>query len=152
MARQPNVLVILTDQLRYPPDYESDELREYRREHCAGQERLRENGVSFQHHYPMATACAPSRASLLTGHYPSLHGVTQTDGVAKAADGEEMAWLEPDSVPTLGHWFRAAGYQTFYKGKWHVSHAHLDADDGDGYLLCVDDGGVPERENIERYL
>ena len=29
---RPNVLVILTDQLRYPPSYESDELAAWRRE------------------------------------------------------------------------------------------------------------------------
>ena len=34
----------------------------------------------------MSAACAPSRASILTGQYPSLHGVTQTDGLAKSAD------------------------------------------------------------------
>ena len=46
MAR-PNVLVILTDQLRYPPPYESEELAQFRREHMPGVERLRQNGVSF---------------------------------------------------------------------------------------------------------
>ena len=70
MTRRPNVLVILTDQQRYPPPYESDELAEYRRAHLPGVERLRQDGVSFRHHYPMAAACAPSRASLLTGQYP----------------------------------------------------------------------------------
>ncbi len=90
VSRRPNVLIILTDQLREPPPYESDELREFRREHCVGQERLRQSGVSFKHHYPMATACAPSRASLLTGQYPSLHGVTQTDGLAKSAESDDM--------------------------------------------------------------
>lgn len=147
----PNVLLILVDQLRVPPPYETAELREYREANCRAEQRLRARGVSFEHHYPMSTACAPSRTSLITGQYPPLHGVAQTDGVAKAADGEEMTWLEPDSVPTLGHWFRAGGYRTFYKGKWHVSHAHIDADDG-GYLLCIDDEGVPQGENIQRYL
>src|SRR5215216_3035730 len=90
MTPRPNVLVILTDQLRYPPPYESAALAAFRREHLAGVERLRQNGVSFRHHYPMAAACAPSRASLLTGQYPSLHGVTQTDGVGKAADGDDV--------------------------------------------------------------
>src|SRR3954452_438393 len=90
MSHRPNVLVILTDQQHYPPPYESDELAEFRREHLPGVERLRENGVSFVHHYPMSAACAPSRASLLTGHYPSLHGVTQTDGIAKTPDDEDM--------------------------------------------------------------
>ena len=149
---RPNVLLILTDQQRSAPEYESEELREFRQTECAGQERLRADGIEFRSHYPMAAACAPSRASLLTGQYPSLHGVTQTDGVSKSADGGEMFWLAPDSVPTLGDWFRAGGYRTYYKGKWHLSHAHLDADDGDGYLLSVDDDGVPQPENIVRYL
>jgi arylsulfatase A-like enzyme len=100
----------------------------------------------------MATACAPSRASLLTGQYPSLHGVTQTDGLSKSASGDEVSWLAPDSVPTLGDWFRTAGYRTYFKGKWHASHAHLDADDGEGYLLTIDDDGRPQQENIGRYL
>ena len=150
--RRPNILLVMTDQLRYPPAYESDELAAYRREHCAGQERLRANGVSFTRHYPITAACAPSRASLLTGHHPSLHGVSQTDGLTKSADGDDMFWLAPDGVPTLGDWFRAGGYRTFFKGKWHASHAHIDADDGKGYLLSIDDGGKPQGENIKKYL
>jgi arylsulfatase A-like enzyme len=152
MSGRPNVLVILTDQQREPPTYESDELADYRRKHLPGVERLRQNGVSFRHHYPMAAACAPSRASLLTGQYPSLHGVTQTDGIAKTAESDDMFWLAPDTVPTLGDWFRAGGYRTYFKGKWHASHAHLDADDGDGYLLSIDDDGTPIEDNIQRYL
>jgi arylsulfatase A-like enzyme len=149
---KPNVLLILTDQLRYPPDYESEELARFRAEGMPGVERLRKTGVSFKHHYPMAAACAPSRASLLTGQYPSLHGVTQTDGLAKTPDSDDMFWLAPDSVPTLGDWFRAGGYRTYFKGKWHASHAHLDAEDGEGYLLSIDDDGTPQNENIQKYL
>jgi arylsulfatase A-like enzyme len=152
MTPRPNILVILTDQQRYPPPYESEELAAFRREHLPGVERLRQNGVSFRRHYPMAAACAPSRASLLTGQYPSLHGVTQTDGIAKSADGEEMFWLAPDSVPTLGDWFRAGGYRTYYKGKWHASHAHLDAGDGDGLLQSIEDDGTPIDDNIQTYV
>ena len=96
MPRRPNILVIMTDQQHHPPAYESDELAAFRREHLAGVERLRQNGVSFRHHYPMSAACAPSRTSLLTGQYPSLHGVTQTDGIAKTADSDDMFWLAPD--------------------------------------------------------
>ena len=152
MTPRPNVLVILTDQQHYPPAYESDELAQYRREHLPGLERLRQNGVSFPHHYPMSAACAPSRASMLTGQYPSLHGVTQTPGIAKHDESDDMFWLAPDTVPTLGDWFRAGGYRTYYKGKWHVSHAHLDAEDGDGYLLSIDDDGTPIEDNIQKYL
>ena len=49
-------------------------------------------------------------------------------------------------------WSRAGGYRTYYKGKWHVSHAHLDADDGDGYLLSIDDDGTRIEDNIQKYL
>ena len=149
---RPNVLLILTDQLRYPPPYESEELANFRANAMPGVERLRKTGVSFKYHYPMSTACVPSRASLLTGQYPSLHGVTQTDGLSKAADSADMFWLAPDGVPTLGDWFRAAGYQTYFKGKWNASDAHIDADDGDGYLLSIDDDGVRQEEAIKRYL
>ena len=36
-----------------------------------------------------------------------------------------MRWLRPGEVPTLGNWFRTAGYDTQYDGKWHISHADL---------------------------
>jgi hypothetical protein len=38
---------------------------------------------------------ASSLASRLTGHHPSLHGESQTDGLAKSADGDDMFWLAP---------------------------------------------------------
>ena len=44
----------------------------------------------------MSAPCTPSRASFFTGQYPSLHGVTQTDGLAKDADSPEMSWLADD--------------------------------------------------------
>ena len=149
---RPNILLVMTDQLRYPPSYESEELQQFRRQHFTGEESLRTSGVSFRRHYTMSAACAPSRASFLTGHYPSLHGVTQTDGLAKTAESAEMFWLAPDTVPTLGDWFRAGGYRTFYKGKWHVSHPHLDDPDGEGYLLSIEDDGTQIPENIAAYL
>ena len=131
--RRPNILLVMTDQLHYPPAYESDELAEYRREHCAGQERLRENGVSFTRHYPISAACAPSRASLLTGPLP-LAARCHADrrDLPRATTATTCSGWRRTTVPTLGDWFRAGGYRTYYKGKWHASHAHLDADDGDG--------------------
>ena len=151
-SKKPNILLILTDQQRFPPVYESEELRRFRREVLTGEESLRESGISFDRHYTMSAACTPSRASLLTGQYPSLHGVTQTDGLGKAADGPEMSWLAADTVPTLGDWFRAGGYRTFYKGKWHVSHVHLEAPDGSGLLQAITEDGAPIPENIAKYL
>ena len=149
---RPNFLIIMTDQLREPTAYESDELRRFRREKLTAETSLRNSGVSFEHHYVMSSACTPSRTSIITGQYPSLHGATQTDGLAKDADGNEIFWLSPDTVPTIGDWFRAGGYRTYYKGKWHISHAHLDAPDGKGYLQTMNADGTAIPENVEAYL
>jgi arylsulfatase A-like enzyme len=93
VSKRPNILIILTDQQRFPTSYDPEELRQWRRDDSAAERSLGEIGVSFTRHYAMATACAPSRASLLTGQYPSLHGVTQTDGLGKSFDGPDMFWL-----------------------------------------------------------
>jgi arylsulfatase A-like enzyme len=125
VAPQPNILFIMTDEERYPPPYEREVVAEFRRTQLPARERLRTRSVEFHRHYAASTACIPSRASLFTGQYPSLHGVTNTDGLAKSADDPAMHWLDPDVVPTLGDWFRAGGYGSHYRGKWHISHADL---------------------------
>ncbi len=96
-------------------------------------------------------ACTPSRATLFTGQYPSLHGVSQTDGVAKQANDPGMCWLDPDEVPTLGDWFRAGGYQTHYRGKWHVSHADLPVPGSHEGLAASDDDGRLIARAVEAY-
>ena len=63
-----------------------------------------------------------------------------------------MFWLAPDTVLNPWRLVRAGGYRTYLKGKWHASHVHLDAEDGDGFLLSIDDDGNPRPENIEKYL
>ncbi len=129
-GKRPNILVFLVDELRVPPRYETEghpDLVEWRRTHLRAQERLRDSGMEFLRHYTGATACAPSRTTIQTGLYPSVHGVTQVDGAAKAASDPGMFWLSPDTSPTIGDYFRtkAGGYQTHYRGKWHVSRADI---------------------------
>jgi len=121
----PNILLIMTDEERYPPPYETDGVRRFRREWLSARESLREGGLEFHRHYAGSTACLPSRTTLFTGQYPSLHGGSNTDGMAKRANDPSMCWLDPNSVPTMGDWFRAGGYETHYRGKWHISHADL---------------------------
>jgi arylsulfatase A-like enzyme len=137
-TRRPNVLLVLCDQLRLPPQYmeagqaEVPGLREIMSfapqlsadnpfaRFFQGFTRLRKNAVVFRNHYIASAACAPSRTSMMTGQYPSLHGVTQVDGTFKEAN--EVQFLDPQGVPTVGDWFEAAGYEAYYMGKWHVSH------------------------------
>lgn len=150
-AQRPNVLVIMTDEERYPPPYEDAATRRFRADQLVARNRLKEASVELHRHYVAATACTPSRASLFTGHYPSLHGVSATDGIAKSAHDPDMAWLDPDEVPTMGDWFRAAGYQTHYRGKWHVSHADLPIAGHHRGLSTNDATGVVLSSALEAY-
>jgi arylsulfatase A-like enzyme len=137
----PNILLIMTDEERYAPPYEVESVTRFRREQLSARESIRAGGVEFHRHYAGSTACTPSRATLFTGQYPSLHGVSSTDGVAKQKTDPAMGWLDPSSVPTLGDWFRAGGYRTHYRGKWHVSHADLVTPGTHEGLMASDDAG-----------
>ncbi len=152
---RPDVIVIMTDEERAAPPYESDELREWRRT-LDGARWFDEHAVTFDRHYTGSLACVPSRPTMFTGQYPDVHGVTQTDGLGKMADDSRMRWMRPHEVPTLGNWFRAAGYDTHYDGKWHISHADLHGDAGeDGRsepLPTNTASGKVLAENVQRYL
>jgi len=148
---RPNILLIMTDEERYPPPYETDDVRSFRTSQLTARESIRSRGVEFHRHYAGSTACTPSRATLFTGQYPSLHGVTATDGVAKQHTDPGMAWLDPNSVPTMGDWFRAGGYRTHYRGKWHVSFADLTTPGSHEGLKASDDDGNPLPDAVAAY-
>jgi arylsulfatase A-like enzyme len=152
-SKKPNFLIIMTDENRYPPIYECHKIKQWRKKFLRTQELLAKNGITFQHHYTGSTACCPSRATFFTGHYPSLHGVSQTTGAAKGPFDPEMFWLDPSSVPTLGDYFRTAGYRTFYKGKWHISDADiLIPGTHNSYTSYDTINGSPIRKNERLYL
>lgn len=151
MAR-PDIVIILTDEERAAPPYEGAELAAWREQALAGTRWFHEHGVSFERHYTGSLACVPSRPTLFTGQYPDLHGVTQTDGLGKVADDTRMRWLRQGEVPTLGNWFRAAGYDTHYDGKWHISHADLTDPVTGKALLSNDDDGIVDPYAVQAYL
>ena len=149
---RPDVIIVMTDEERAIPPYETDEVRTWRQRTLTGQRWFDENGVSFTRHYTGSLACVPSRPTIFTGQYPDLHGVTQTDGIGKIYDDSRMRWLRRGEVPTLGNWFVAAGYDTHYDGKWHISHADLDDPATGGVLATNDDRGVVDQGAVRRYL
>ncbi len=151
MTNSPNILLIMTDEERYPPPYETDEIVEFRRTQLTARQSIRDGGLEFHRHYAGSTACSASRATLFTGHYPSLHGVSQTDGVAKKATDPAVSWLDPDAVPTLGDYFSAGGYRTQYRGKWHISHADLLIPGTHDGLMSSGDGGELIAGNVDAY-
>lgn len=151
LPNRPNILIITTDEERFPPPYENDGARDFRLAHSAVLQEMREVGVELTRHHCAATACAPSRASLYTGHYPSLHGVATTSGMGKSSYDENMFWLEPNTVPTMGNYFREAGYNTLYRGKWHINHADIDIPGQQTSVDTNSDTGEPYPERIALY-
>ncbi len=106
--RQPNILVIMVDQLRFPQWF------------GAGPggpglppnlERLSRDGVSFARHYTASNDCTPARAALLTGLYTHQTGCMITGG----------STLDP-GFPTWGSMLREQGYHARWYGKWHLTH------------------------------
>ncbi len=150
MSSRPNILLIMTDEERYPTPYEGPELEQFRRTQTPARTALRASGVEFHRHYAGSTACSASRATLFTGQYPSLHGVSQTDGISKS--NTEVFWLDPNTVPTMGDWFRAGGYRSYYRGKWHISHADLPVIGTHEGLMSSDYRGQPIPPTVAAYL
>ena len=148
---KPDVVVIMTDEERAPTPYEGDELKSWRDNSLTGRKWFKENGISFLRHYTGSLACVPSRPTLFTGQYPDLHGVTQTDGLGKSYSDTRMRWLREGEVPTLGHWFRAAGYDTHYDGKWHITHADLMNPDTGFPLATNTDTGEIIQSAVDAY-
>ena len=152
LRHKPNILLVLSDEYRFPVAYESGQLRQFRSQYLTAEESLRDHGLEFTNHYIMTAACVPSRTSIFTGQYPSLHGNSQTPGAAKQNIEMDMYWLDPNTLPTMGNYFRAGGYDTYFKGKWHVSEADIHIPGTYEQLVTFNDKGEPDPKTENEYL
>ena len=103
MAKQPNILMIMADQLP------ARTVRAYghplvRTPHL---DALAATGTLFEAAYSNCPICAPSRASMCTGRYVS--------GIDAFDNGSDF----PPSIPTFMHHLRRAGYEVLLSGKMH---------------------------------
>ncbi len=103
-AKPPNFLFIISDQLGLDairahgcPDVRTPNI-----------DRLIARGTTFIESHSTNPVCSPARSSLLTGRMPVETGVI--------SNGRP---IHP-SCPNMGQWFREAGYETMYCGKWHL--------------------------------
>ena len=100
--KRPNILLITSDQQHYSmlgavnPKLKTPNL-----------DSLAEDGMLFDRAYCPNPTCTPSRASILTGMYPSQHGAWSL--------GTKL----PEATPTLSRFLQDNGYETALVGKAH---------------------------------
>lgn len=100
--QRPNILLITSDQQHWDTLGATNP-----RISTPALDRLAAEGTRFTRAYCNNPVCTPSRATIITGLYPSVHGAW-TIGVKLAED-----------VPTVGDHLQAAGYATTLIGKAH---------------------------------
>lgn len=103
---KPNILLIISDQFRWD---------------CIGAagvnplgltpnlDAMAREGTFFTNAFCNQPVCAPARASIFTGQYPSKHGVWRNTVGLDA------------KIPTLAGSLRDHGYSANYIGKWHLA-------------------------------
>ena len=152
LPRRPNILFMMVDELQFPPVYQNAELRAWQLANLPAQDEMRRTGFEALQARTASSACAPSRTTIFTGQYPSLHGVSQTDGAAKSNSDPDQFWLDPNTVPTMGAYFEEAGYQTEFRGKWHLSRADIIIPGTQSSLASYDKYGFPQANTTEWYV
>jgi arylsulfatase A-like enzyme len=126
-ADRPNIVFILADDLGWR-DLSNEGSEFYESPHI---DRIAAEGMKFRRGYAACQVCSPSRASILTGKYPTKHGITTWIGdrsgpewrSARRFDSHLPAPYEHNlraEEQTLAEVLQAAGYRTFFAGKWHL--------------------------------
>ena len=107
MTKKTNILLITSDQQHwntlglFNPEIKTPNL-----------DRLAASGTLFNRAYCVNPTCTPTRASIITGMYPSQHGAYSL--------GTKL----PENVPTIGDCFHANGYRTSLIGKAHFQQLY----------------------------
>ncbi|MBS1239558.1 MAG: sulfatase [Proteobacteria bacterium] len=112
MAKQPNILFIMADDLGYTDiscygrrDYETPVL-----------DRLAAEGTRFTHAYANSAVCTATRVAWMTGRYQYRLPL----GLEEPLQNRNLGL--PPEHPTVPSLLRDAGYATSLVGKWHLGN------------------------------
>jgi N-acetylglucosamine-6-sulfatase len=105
---RPNIVMVLVDDLRW------DEfgLSGHPYAETPNIDRIANEGAMFSNAFHAVPLCSPNRASLLTGQYPSRHGII--DNVARDKTSHRLQ--------TFPRALQGGGYETAFIGKWHMGN------------------------------
>jgi arylsulfatase A-like enzyme len=128
MSDLPNILLIITDHQAFFGHNRPGEF-EYK---WPRYEQFAAAGTRFDRAYSVCPICTPARASMMTGQYPSKHGMVWN---GERADNQNLPDFR-DGQALYSHHLSKAGYRNAYVGKWHCGHTRLPADYGiEGWSL-----------------
>lgn len=104
-----NVLLVIVDDARFD-SYQATNGPSFF--HDSAMSRVAEEGVNFEESFVVQSQCAPSRASITSGLYPHIHGVT-----------DNPTQVNSDTIyqTTLAEILHDNGYYTGLIGKYHIS-------------------------------
>lgn len=110
LAEQPNILLILADDLGYHDlGFQGSE-----RVITPHLDALAQDGIRFTDGHVSASVCSPSRAGMVTGRYQQRFG--HEANVPPPTHGMDT------NEQTLGQALKALGYRTGLFGKWHLGN------------------------------
>lgn len=112
LKKQPNFIIILSDQERFPTQWPKN----WAEENLTAWDRLKRIGLTFNKAYTSSCHCSPSRACLLTGEYSNVNKIPsfEFDNIPKNMPGI-------DELPNIASVLKTRGYDVVWKGKWHLS-------------------------------
>jgi arylsulfatase A len=101
--------------------------------HTPNIDRLAHDGVLFTD-YHSNPLCTPTRAALITGHYPQRAAwvddaelIPVFQKKRRANIKQRWSWrIDLDEV-TIAYLFQQSGYKTGLIGKWHLGYDFLDS-------------------------
>jgi len=85
-------------------------------------DRLAAEGTDFHRFTVASGVCSPSRAAVMTGHFPARYNIDGHFAWVPSNEKRGMPdWLAVDA-PSMPRMLQNAGYRTAHFGKWHLAN------------------------------